>query len=96
VHNLQVKDYLDFENSLTGYLGQPVPSIVSFKVQWTAVGAVNNFNNAAQKFRGVFRDAIVPMEYSCRTPSLDIVSAPLASSTTVAGEIGQESNGSFY
>ena len=91
-----MKDFLDFQNSINRYLGPPVPSVVSFKVQWTAVGAINNFNNAAQQFRGVFRDAVAQMEYSIRTVDFDIVSAPLASSTTVAAELGQESNGSFY
>jgi hypothetical protein len=91
-----MKDYRDFENSLTGYAGQPIPSIVSFKVQWTAFGGFNNFNNAAQKFRGAFRDATAQMEFEIRTPAFDIASAPLADSITEAAEIGQESNGAFY
>jgi hypothetical protein len=36
------------------------------------------------------------MEYQVRTPDFDITSAPIADSTTVAAELGQESNGSFY
>ena len=91
-----MKDYLDFENSITGYAGQPVPSVVSFKVQWTATGAVNNWNNPDQKFRGSFRDALAQMEYKIRTVDFDIESAPLADSTTAAAEFGEESNGSFY
>ena len=96
VHDLHIKDYLDFENSITSYLGQPVPSIVSFKVRWTASGAVNHFNNAAQKFRGTFRNATAQIEYSIRTVDFDIESGPLASSTTFVAQVGQESNGSFY
>jgi hypothetical protein len=95
-HDLHMKDYGDLENSLTGYAGQPVPSVVSFKVQWTATGNVNNWNNTAQKFRGKFRDALAQMEYKIRTVDFDIVSAPLTDSTTVAAEFGEESNGSFY
>jgi len=91
-----MKDYLDFENSITGYLGQPVPSVVSFRVQWTASGLVNNFNNATQKFRGAFRDATAQIEYKIRSVDFDITSAPLAASTTVVAELGHESNGSFY
>jgi hypothetical protein len=91
-----MKDYGDFQNSLTGYAGQPVPSILSFKVQWTATGAVNNFDNAAQKFRGTFRNATAQMEFTARAGDLDITSAPLAQSTTVAAEVGEEKNGSFY
>jgi hypothetical protein len=36
------------------------------------------------------------MEYKIRTVDFDITSAPLAASTSLAGELGQESNGSFY
>lgn len=96
VYDLHLKDYGDFENSITGYAGQPVPAIVSFKVQWTATGGVNNWNNAAQKFRGAFRNANAQMEFTARAGNLDITSAPLAQSTTIAAEMGQESNGSFY
>ena len=96
VHDLHMKDYGDFQNAITGYAGHPVPSVVSFKVQWTAIGAVNNFNNASQKFRGTFRNAIAQIEYQIRTVDVDIVSGPLAASTTAAAELGHESNGSFY
>src|SRR5262245_31547971 len=85
-----MKDYLNFENSITGSTGQPVPAVVSFKVQWKATGSVNNFNNAAQKFRGTFRNAMAQLEYRIRTVDFDITSAPLAASTTVAAELGQE------
>jgi len=95
-HDLHMKDYGDLENSITGYAGQPVPSVVSFKVEWTATGGVNNWNNAAQKFRGRFREAVAQMEYKIRTVDFDIESAPLADSTTAAAELGEESNGSFY
>jgi hypothetical protein len=96
VEDLHLKDYGDFENSITGYAGQPVPAVVSFKVQWTATGGVNNRNNPDQKFRGEFRDALAQIEYKARTVDFDIESAPLADSTTEAAEFGQESNGSFY
>ena len=91
-----MKDYGDLENSITGYAGHPAPSVVSFKVEWTAMGGVNNWNNADQKFRGRFRDAVAQMEYKIRTVDFDIESAPLADSTTAAAELGEESNGSFY
>jgi hypothetical protein len=91
-----MKDYGDLENALTGYAGPPVPAVVSFRVEWTATGGVNNWNNATQKFRGEFRDALAQLEYKIRTVDFDITSVPLADSTTVAAELGQESNGSFY
>jgi hypothetical protein len=94
--DLHIKDYGNIENALTGYAGPPVPSVVSFKVQWTATGGVNHWNNAAQQFRGEFRNAMAQIEYQIRTVDFDITSAPLAESTTVAAELGLESNGSFY
>jgi len=96
VYDLHLWDYRDFENSITGYAGQPVPAIVSFKVQWTATGSVNNYNNAAQKFRGAFRNANAQIEFTARAGDLDITSSPLAQSTTIAAQMGEESNGSFY
>jgi hypothetical protein len=96
VRNLHMKDYADLQNALVGGGPRPVPSVVSYKVEWTANGAINTFDNVAQKFRGEFRDAIARMEWSARTPDFDFVSAPSATSTTDAAEIGRERNGSFY
>ena len=96
VHDLHMKDYLTFENSIFLNLGQPIPAVVSFKVVWNAVGGVNVFNNAAQQFRGEFRDASAHIEYSGRAGVFEFQSAPLASSTTDAAELGEESNGAFY
>ena len=70
--------------------------MVSFKVVWSAVGGVTVFNNAAQQFRGEFRDASAHMEYSGRAGVFEVQSAPLASSTTDAAQLGEESNGAFF
>jgi hypothetical protein len=91
-----VKDYFTFENSLLGNIGRPSPAVVSFEVVWNAAGEVNVFDNAAQQFRGEFRNASAHMEYSGRAGDFKFQSASLASSTTVAAELGRESNGSFY
>jgi len=96
VDDLHIQDYGNIKNAITGYAGPPVPAVVSFTVQWTATGGVNNWSNAAQQFRGAFRNALAQIEYTIRTVDFDITSAPLADSTTVAAELGQESNGSFY
>ncbi|HEY5865464.1 MAG TPA: hypothetical protein VI542_07930 [Candidatus Tectomicrobia bacterium] len=69
---------------------------------WNATGPVNVFDNAAQQFRGKFRNASAQMEYAGRAGNFQFQSAPLASSTTVtadalpAAELGWESNGAFY
>jgi hypothetical protein len=96
VRNLRLKDYFTFENSLIGNLGPPIPAVVSFKVVWNAAGDVNVFDNPAQQFRGEFRNALGQIEYSGRAGKFEFKSAPLASSTTDAAELGRESNGLFY
>jgi hypothetical protein len=97
VHDLHVTDDYTFENSVLHNLGRPsTPAVVSFRVVWTATGGVNVFDNAAQQFRGEFRNASAQMEYSARAGKFEFQSDPLASSTTVAAELGRESNGSFY
>jgi hypothetical protein len=90
-----MKDYGDIENALIGG-GTTRPGSVSFKVQWTAEGSVNEFDNADQKFRGIFRDASAQMDWSARTVDFEFQSAPLATSTSIGTELGRESNGSFY
>lgn len=96
VRNLHMKDYFDLQNALVGGGARPVPSVVSYKVEWNAMGAVNTFDNAAQKFRGEFRGASARMEWTARTVDFDFVSAPSSSSTTDAAQVGRERNGSFY
>lgn len=96
VHDLHMKDYTDLANALIGGGPQPVPSTVSYKVQWTTTGAPTEFDNVEQQFRGVFRDAAAQMEWTARTVDFDFESAPLATSTTDAAELGSEANGSFY
>ena len=96
VRNLHMKDYFDLENATVGGGAPPRPAVVSYRVEWTADGPVNDFDNAAQQFRGQFRYAGAQMEWSARTPDFDFVSAPLATSTTDAAQLGFERNGSFY
>jgi hypothetical protein len=97
VHDLHVKDDYTFENSILRNIGRPsTPAVVSFRVVWNATGAVNVFDNAAQQFRGEFRNASAHMEYSARAGKFEFESAPLADSETDAAELGRESNGSFY
>jgi hypothetical protein len=91
-----MKDYFDIVNAVVGGGAPPAPSVVSYRVEWTAAGAVNVFDNAAQQFRGVFRNAAARMEWSARTPDYDFVSAPIETSTTDAAQLGAERNGTFY
>jgi hypothetical protein len=96
VRDLHMKDYIDLENAVIGGGPSPVPSVVSYRVEWNAIGGVNVFDNVAQQFRGEFRDAAAQMEWSARTVDFDFFSAPIGTSTTDAAEFGTESNGAFY
>ena len=96
VDALHMKDYYTLENAILGNIGQPTPAVLSFTVVWNAIGSVNQYDNSAQKFRGDFREASGYIEYSGKSGDFEFQSAPLDSSTTVAAEIGRESNGSFY
>jgi hypothetical protein len=96
VRNLHMKDYFEILNATVGGGPHPVPSVVSYRVEWTATGAVNVFDNVAQQFRGAFRAASAQMQWSARTVDFDFVSAPLATSTTDGAQVGSERNGAFY
>ena len=96
VRDLRMKDFIDLENAVIGNGPSPVPSVVFYRVEWNAIGAFNVFDNAAQQFRGEFRNASAQMEWSARTVDFDFVSAPIGTSTTDAAEFGTESNGAFY
>jgi len=96
VRRLHMKDYFDIGNAVVGGGEAPVPAVVSYRVEWNATGVIKEFDNAAQQFRGHFRDASAQMEWSARTVDFDFVSAPIATSTTDAAQLGSERNGSFY
>jgi hypothetical protein len=96
VRNLHMKDYVDLENATVGNGPKPVPSVVSYRVEWNAVGAINAFDNPAQLFRGDFLNAVARMEWAARPVDFEFVSAPIATSTTDAAQLGHERNGAFY
>jgi hypothetical protein len=96
VRNLHMKDYFTFENAVVGGGPDPVPGTVSFRVEWTATGAVREFDNPAQQFLGLFRDASAQMVWTARSVDFDFVSAPIGTSESAAAELGAERNGSFY
>ena len=93
---MHMKDFHDFENSILENGAAPTPSVVSFTVRWTATGGVNHFVNPSQQYRGDMRDAMAQMEWTARSGIYEYTSAPLATSTTDAAQIGTESNGSFF
>jgi hypothetical protein len=94
--DFRLKDYHDFENAILENGAAPTPAVVSFTIQYTATGAVNHFDNPSQNFRGDFRDVVAQMEWSGRSGDFEYQSHPMAESTTDGGQLGHESNGSFF
>jgi hypothetical protein len=93
---MHMKDFHNFENAILGNGETPTPAVVSFTVKWTATGGVTHFNNPGQQYRGDMRTATAQMEWTARSGIYEYTSAPLATSTTEAAQIGEESNGSFF
>ncbi len=96
VNDIAQKDYFDFENAILGNGATPRQGRVSFRVEWTATGPVTDVNNAAQRYRGTVRTALAQMEWSGRSGDFEFQSAPLATSTTDAAQLGSARNGSYY
>ena len=95
-NDMYMKDFHDFENAILGNGESPTPAVVSFTVEWTATGGVTQFENAGQRYRGNMRNATAQMEWTARSGVYEYTSAPLATSTTDAAQIGEERNGSFF
>jgi len=93
---MHMKDFHDFENAVLGNGEPPTPAVVSFTVIWSATGGVNQFDNAAQQYRGEMRTATAQMDWSARSGIYEYTSAPLATSAQDFAQLGQESNGSFF
>lgn len=96
VHDLRQKDYFDFENAMLGNGAKPRMGVVSFRVEWTAEGAVTHVDNADQMYRADIRSAVAQMDWSGMVGDFVFESAPLAESITEAAQLGVESNGSYY
>ncbi len=96
VHDIQQKDFFDFENAILGNGDTPRQGRVSFRVEWSPAGPTQDVDNAAQQYRGTVRPAEAKMAWSGRSGDYQFRSAPLDTSTTDAAQIGSCSNGSYY
>jgi len=95
-NNLHMKDFHNIENALLANGEPATPSVVSFRVEWTATGGVTQFNNPSQNYRATMRTATAQMDWTARSGIYDFTSAPLETSTSAAAQMGEESNGSFF
>jgi hypothetical protein len=99
--NVPVNDYGTFENSILGGGPAPIPSLVSFTVDWSGVSErVNVRNNnppaSGGGFAGLFVRNTAQMQWNATVGDLMFLSDPLATSSSVFAEIGHERNGSFF
>jgi hypothetical protein len=99
--NVPVYDFVDFRNAIVGGGPAPVPSLVSFTVDWAGVGErvnVRNTNPAASGggFAGEFVRNTAQMQWNATIGDLMYLSDPIGTSSSDFAEIGHERNGSFF
>jgi hypothetical protein len=94
VSNLQVEDYGDFDNSLSGNEG--VPATVSFEVRWSGVADRVNVKDPIARFGGEFVRGTAQMAWSARVGHYLFRSDPLETSSSDFASLGTERNGTFF
>ena len=99
--NVPVNDYGTFRNSIVGNGPAPIPSLVSFTVDWSGVSErVNVRNNnppaSGGGFAGLFVHNTAQMQWNATIGDLIYLSDPIGTSSSAFAEIGHERNGSFF
>lgn len=94
--DVQVFDYGQISNALSGTGPPPQSATVSFRVEWSGSVDQRPVRNASAGFTGEFIRNFAWMEWSGSVGPYQFVSAPLASSSSSFAEIGQERNGMFF
>jgi hypothetical protein len=98
--NLPVFDYVNFANALFGVGPKPVPTLLTFTVDWSGVNErvnIKNTNPAANGggFAGEFVRNSAKMQWHAQIGDLLYVSDAIGTSSSDFAEIGHERNGSF-
>ena len=96
VSNLAVLDYGDFINSLFGGGPPPVPTNLSYKIDWFGGSGRDNIVNPDDGFAAEFVRGSAQMEWSATRGDYSFVSAPASTSESIFAEVGQERNGIFF
>lgn len=98
--NVPILDYVDIPNALFGGGPAPVPGVVSFKVVWSGVNERVNIRNTDPVYGGFagqfVRNKDAQMEWTATVGDYVFASAPLATSTGRAVQMGHERNGMFF
>jgi hypothetical protein len=94
VSNLQIDDFGDFNNALSG--GAGVPATVSFEVRWSGVDQRVNIKNPDAGFGGNYVRGRAQMEWSAVVGNYRFESDPLDTSSSDFASLGTERNGVFF
>jgi len=98
--DVPVIDYHDLGNALFGKGPPPVSGAkVSFRVIWSGVTKpvrIQNTDPVYGGFGGLFIRNRAQMEWTATAGDYLFVSAPLATSSSIFAEIGDERNGRFF
>lgn len=87
-------------NALFGGGPAPIPGVVSFKVIWSGVAERVNIRNTDPVYGGFagqfVRNENAQMEWTATVGDYVFASAPLATSSGRAAQMGHERNGVFF
>jgi hypothetical protein len=97
--NIAILDYGNIGNALFGGGPPPTPGKVSFRVVWNGVidrVKIRNTDPVYGGFGGSFVYNTAQMEWTASVGDYRFVSGPLATSSSVFAQLGQERNGIFF
>jgi len=92
--NLQILDYGDFDNALSGNPG--VPATVSFEVRWSGVDERLNIKDESARFGGEFVRGRAQMSWSATVGDYEYQSDPIDTSFSDFASLGTERNGVYF
>lgn len=96
--DVPVFDYGNINNAL--FVGEnPIPGIVSFRVEWEGVEEklhIRNTDPVYGGFAGLFIRNSAQMEWTAQVGDFLFESDPLETSSSSFAEIGHERNGCFF
>jgi len=97
--NVAILDYGDIGSALFGGGPPPTPGKVSFRVVWNGVldrVKIRNTDPIYGGFGGSFVYNTAQMEWTASVGDYMFASGPLAKSSSVFAQLGQERNGFFF
>src|SRR5262249_8887408 len=96
VSDVAILDFGTGEHAIFGGGPAPIPGTVSFTVRWSGVQQFVTIHNTAQNFAGIFLRDSAQMEWTATVGPYRFVSAPMATSSSIWAEFGNERNGVYF